>query len=118
MSQDQTQRDKLHDDADGEQTSDRMPLSAHGVHLQRDEHCVDQDEDEVHLERVLLVVGELEGEWDERRLVGIAVHQPEVVLYVRYTGHVEALRVKVLPLTGRGVAVARDQGHVPESEGE
>lgn len=71
--QNQAETDKLHDDADGEEAGDRMSLPFHGVDLQRDEDSVRQDEDEIHLERVLLVVGELKGQRDKGRLIGIAV---------------------------------------------
>lgn len=116
--EDEAERHKLHDDAGGEEAGHRVPLSAHRVHLQRDEHGVDQDEDQVHLEGVLLVVGELEGERNEGRLVRVAVHHPEVVLDVRHTSHVEAGRVEVVPLAGGRVPVARHQRHVPESAEE
>lgn len=115
MDEYQAEADKLQHEADGEEARHGMPLPSHRVHLQRDEHRVDQDEDQIHLERVLVVVRELERQRNKRRLVGIAVDQPEVVLDVWHTGHVEAARVKVVPVAGCGVAVAGDQGHIPES---
>lgn len=113
--EDEAETDKFHDDADGKEARHGMPLPTHRVDLQGDEHCVDEDEDEIHLERVLLVVGELERQRDKGRLIRIAVHQTEVVRNVRHTGHVEATWVEVVPLTGGGVAVTCHQGDVPES---
>lgn len=111
----QTQADKLHGDADGEEARHRMTLPAHRVHLKRHQHRINQHEDQVHLERVLVVEREVEGERHKRRLVRVAVHQPEIVLNVRHAGHVEATRLKVVPFARRRVPVAGHQRHVPES---
>lgn len=115
--EDEAETDDLHHDAAGEEASHRMALPAHGVHLQRDENGVDEDEDEVQLERVLLVVGEVELQGDEGGLIRIAVDQPEIVEYVRHRvrGHVEATRIEVVPLACGRVPVARYERHVPES---
>lgn len=115
--EDETETDYLHDDAAGEKASHRMTLSAHRVDLQRDEHRVDEDEDEVQLERVLLVVGEVKLQGDEGGLIRIAVDQPEIVENVRHTvrGHVEVTGIEVVPLTCCRVPVAGYERHVPES---
>lgn len=114
----QAEADELHHDADGEEAGHRMPLPPHRVYLQGDEHGVDEDEDEVHLERVLLVVGELERQRDKGRLIGIAIDQPEVVDNVRNARQIETARIEVVPLARRCVAVAGHEGHVPESASE
>lgn len=115
MHQQEGQTYHLHGQAQGEQSRDGMLLPSHGVHLQRQQDQVDEEKYQVHFQRVLLVEGEVERQRNVRRMVGIAVHQPEVVRNVRHRGHVEASAIEVMPLAGRRVPVAGHHRHIPES---
>lgn len=59
VGQQQANANELQQQADGEQSRHRMLLQSHRVDLQRNHHQVDDEKDQIHLQGVLLIEGEV-----------------------------------------------------------
>lgn len=106
-----------------------MLLYSHRINLHRHQYQIDEEENQIHLEYVLLIEREVKRQWIRWRLIRIAVHQSDVivdgeVIKIRMNTclirigaivSIEFTRIEMMPGTCGRIAIARNQRNIPKS---
>lgn len=80
MRRNQGQANKLTEQTQCKQLRYRMLLASHCINLHWQQYDIDEHEDEVHLQQILLIIRELKAQRMRRKVIGMHIHQIDVIL--------------------------------------
>lgn len=120
MRRDQCQADKLTKQAEGEELRYRMLLATHCIDLHGQQYDIDEHKDEIHFQQILLIVRELKAQRMCCKVIGVHIHQIDVVLQCAQVGAAaiglpRQILVRV-PLAGCSISITGHQCHIPEAK--